>query len=532
MASRYIYTRWVENEELCLGKELKAYSIRELDIKEANLLQQWERKLEIKREREKIDGLKEEAEFLNDQAIEELDEYKNLLDQSIEKDDLFHWDLLKRIDSFPGFNFKKKPPVLEEPTHSIFIPKKRFLERFFKSLRIKREEAERQASIQLEQRRKKNAKKLIVKQTEYYSEKDAAYQNWKKRKEEFDEEKNSYNNHIENLKNKWAHGAISGVERHAAAVIEHSEFPDSFSKESEIQYNKESKTLVVSMFLPNSDDIPNICGYKYVVSTKSIKEIPMKKQEFNSFYDSVIKQAALKTLAELYRSDEPLNYDLIIINGWVRGVDKATGQPFTSCILSVQMSKEQYNEINFNYIDVDECIKGLKAVYAGSLSNLAPVKPILDISKNDSRFIESKVILDNMDQSENLATMPWEEFEHLVREVFSKYFSGADTEVKVTQSSRDGGVDAVAFDPDPIRGGKFIIQAKRYNKVVPVSAARDLYGTVINEGAVKGILVTTSYFGSDTREFIKDKPISLVDGNNLIYLLGQYGYDFKIQLQT
>jgi len=35
--------------------------------------------------------------------------------------------------------------------------------------------------------------------------------------------------------------------------------------------------------------------------------------------------------------------------------------------------------------------------------------------------------------------------------------------VKVTQASRDRGVDAIAFDPDPIRGGKFVIQAKRYN---------------------------------------------------------------------
>jgi restriction system protein len=48
-------------------------------------------------------------------------------------------------------------------------------------------------------------------------------------------------------------------------------------------------------------------------------------------------------------------------------------------------------------------------------------------------------------------------------------------------------VAAIAFDFDPIKGGKFVIQAKQYNKVVPVSAARDLYGTILNEGDVKGI---------------------------------------------
>ena len=67
---------------------------------------------------------------------------------------------------------------------------------------------------------------------------------------------------------------------------------------------------------------------------------------------------------------------------------------------------------------------------------------------------------------------------------------------------------------------------------MPVSAVRDLYGTMINEGAAKGILVTTSYFGSDSREFVKDKPISLIDGSNLIYMFSQYGYDVHIELQN
>jgi len=136
-----------------------------------------------------------------------------------------------------------------------------------------------------------------------------------------------------------------------------------------------------------------------------------------------------------------------------------------------------------------------------------------------------------LDEGVNLAEMDWEDFEYLVRELFEKIFSDDGSEVRVTQASRDGGVDAVAFDNDPIKGGKFIIQAKRYNNVVSVSASRDLYGTVINEGAVKGILVTTSYFGNDSREFAKDKPITLIDGSNLVYLLNKYGYKAHIKLK-
>ena len=115
--------------------------------------------------------------------------------------------------------------------------------------------------------------------------------------------------------------------------------------------------------------------------------------------------------------------------------------------------------------------------------------------------------------------------------MFEKEFSITGGEVKITQASHDGGVDAVAFDPDPIRGGKILIQAKRYTNVVGVSAVRDLYGTVVNEGATKGILVTTSEYGNDAYNFVKDKPITLINGGNLLYLLEKHGYHMKIDVK-
>ena len=120
--------------------------------------------------------------------------------------------------------------------------------------------------------------------------------------------------------------------------------------------------------------------------------------------------------------------------------------------------------------------------------------------------------------------MDWKDFEYLIRELFQKEFENDGVEVKTTQASRDGGVDAIMFDPDPIKGGKYIIQAKRYNNLVGISAVRDLYGAVHNEGATKGILVTTSDFGADSYEFVKDKPLTLINGSNLLSLLQKHNY--------
>lgn len=130
----------------------------------------------------------------------------------------------------------------------------------------------------------------------------------------------------------------------------------------------------------------------------------------------------------------------------------------------------------------------------------------------------------------NLAVMSWDDFEHLIRELFEKEFELRGGEVRVTQASRDGEVDAIAFDPDPITGGKIVIQAKRYTRTVGVSAVRDLFGTVMNEGASRGILVTTADYGPDAYQFASDKPLTLLNGSNLLHMLERHGYRAKIDL--
>lgn len=159
-----------------------------------------------------------------------------------------------------------------------------------------------------------------------------------------------------------------------------------------------------------------------------------------------------------------------------------------------------------------------------------PVPPIVRMDRADSRFVAAYDVIDTLEDTTNLAAIDWEDFEHLIREVFEKEFSGEGAEVKVTRASRDGGVDAVAFDPDPIRGGKIVIQAKRYTNTVGVAAVRDLYGTVMNEGAIKGILVTTSDYGPDAYSFANGKPLTLLNGSNLLHLLQKHGHRATIDI--
>jgi restriction system protein len=196
-------------------------------------------------------------------------------------------------------------------------------------------------------------------------------------------------------------------------------------------------------------------------------------------------------------------------------------------------TREEFEPLIIAEVDPKKCFRALRGIETPSYDEPSSVTPLMQFDRDDRRIVEGRDVVQSLDASTNLAAMDWEDFEHVVRELFAKMFSArsAGAEVHVTRASRDYGVDALVYDPDPIMGGKFVIQAKRYVNTVDVAAVRDLFGTVQNEGASKGFLVTTSGFGPDAHQFAKGKPLTLIDGPQLLGLLEQQGYAFRLDLK-
>lgn len=296
--------------------------------------------------------------------------------------------------------------------------------------------------------------------------------------------------------------------------------------EGETKFNLDSGIVI------HEHRFPDLSGAEWVKHTelkagwtKKSANQKEKKEASARLYPSL----CLRLAAEIARLDDEGVVKAIAINGWADYTEKSTGQGKRAYCASLFATKEQIQSLNLATLEPLEAFSALKGVCARSLE-LTPIAPIIRLDTNDPRFVDAKEVLSKMAADENLAAMDWENFEHLCRELFERAFEQSGAEVKVTQASRDQGVDAVVFDPDPLRGGKIIIQAKRYTNTVDVSAVRDLYGAVINEGAVKGILVTTSHFGPESYSFAKDKPLTLLNGNELLNLLETHGYKFRINL--
>ncbi len=321
---------------------------------------------------------------------------------------------------------------------------------------------------------------------------------------------------------KTADGLVARAEQ----TFRLEKFPPFVPAEFALKFDDESKILILEHQYP---DVGAIHWTKWVSLKSGLSKKPANQKEAKEAANLLYPSLSLRIAYELARLDNENIVEAVVVNGWANYIQKSTGQTKRAYCSSLFAIKTQLLGLNLAAVDPLSAFSALKGVVARSLE-LIPIAPILRLNTEDKRFVDAKDVLSKMAEGENLAAMDWEDFEHLCRELFEKAFAGSGAEVKVTQASRDQGVDAVIFDPDVLRGGKIVVQAKRYTNTVDVSAVRDLYGAIINEGATKGILVTTSHYGPDAYGFAKNKPITLLNGEELLGLLQKYGYSFKIDL--
>lgn len=360
----------------------------------------------------------------------------------------------------------------------------------------------------------------------------AAQEKWETERTRFEEVKSTTNARIERHRAGFAARDPEAIAAYFECALASTAPLDFFKTISNVKYIAETKVLALDYALPSPDEIPNVKEVKYNKTKNLFIEIVLSEVARKRLYDSVLYQLTLSAIHHLYRFDGQYLIDAVVFNGWVDSIDRATGHHVLACILSVQAGRNEFLAINLEHVDPKACFKNLKGIGSSSLHGLSPIAPIFNVNSEDKRFVSSYQVVDNVSGGTNLAAMDWEDFENLIRELFEKEFSQNGGVVKITRASRDGGVDAVAFDPDPIRGGKIVIQAKRYTNPVGVSAVRDLYGTVLNEGATKGILVTTADYGPDSYEFAKGKPLTLLSGSNLLSLLQKHGHHATIDLKA
>jgi len=485
------------------------------------------------------------------EAQEELEGLASILKHTLSVNDAINWENLKNRKPFPEpkpllGKMLKAPhtptlPIMPQVLDPKYAPRLGFIDKIVKSRREVREaeaRAQFESDVYKVSEQIANIQRIHVEAIRDYEQQverinqeyQRALASWQQRQTEYLAQQRQANAAVDEKRIAYQEKQPASVIEYCDLVLSSSRYPDNFPQEFEIDYDSEAETLIIDYTLPAPTHLPTLKVVKYIASRDELEDQHITESQSSALYDEVLYQIVLRTVHELIEADTASALATIVFNGIVTEVNRSTGKPVTACILSLRVNRNEFLAINLGHVNPKACFKSLKGVGSSRLHGLVPVPPIMVLRRDDGRFVSAHEIANTLDASVNLAALDWEDFEHLIREVFAQEFSSNGGEVKVTRASRDGGVDAIAFDPDPIRGGKIVIQAKRYTSTVGVSAVRDLYGTVLNEGATKGVLVTTSDYGPDSYAFASGKPLVLISGANLLHMLEKHGYKARIDL--
>jgi restriction system protein len=454
---------------------------------------------------------------------------ESLLNETLDVDDAITFEELKDKTPLPDFEpgqlgIQEPPPP--EPRIPYDKPSEprglaRMIPGWRKKYAVVEEEAQKEHGARQAQAKMEHSlalKSHVQRETERLEKLDQARRSHDEAVAQLEEERQQQHAGIDEFERTFLEADRGAIVKYFSLVLERSPYAEDIPRGYRLAYVPESRQLVVERELPGISVVPEAREYRYIKASDEIKPSPRPAAERKKLYSSVVGQMVLRTVHELFEADRPNFIDTIVLNAFVDTVDPRTGQAIRPYLVTVRTSRDAFMALDLGHVEPLACLRALNAGVSKSPAELAPVKPVLEFSMVDPRFVEEADVLSALEQRPNLMELTPGEFEALITNLFERM----GLETRMTQPSRDGGVDCVAYDPRPIFGGKVVIQAKRYKNTVGVSAVRDLFGTMQNEGASKGILVTTSGYGKAAFEFAGGKPLELLSGSNLLYLLQEH----------
>ncbi len=306
------------------------------------------------------------------------------------------------------------------------------------------------------------------------------------------------------------------VEFFSAALYASAAWSGEFPRQVAAGYDADTGQLVLDWELPGFTVVPEVKAVRYMPSVDQDKETPRPVTQRRALYREVLAQCVLLVLHEVFAADESEALESVVVNGFVDGHDPTTGRRDQLVLATVAAERAAFRELHLAQVDAVGC---LTAALGGQLSARPDQLAAVQQPVRRPGDVGNRVVAHGGDEDPDLYTMDPLEFENLVAELFRAMGWQAVTTVR----SGDGGVDVDALDPAPITGGRIVVQVKRYRNTVSPTAVRDLYGTVQDTGANKGVLVTTSKFGPTAHAFVNGKPLELISGPQLVEHLHRHG---------
>ncbi|WP_433358207.1 restriction endonuclease [Micromonospora saelicesensis] len=312
----------------------------------------------------------------------------------------------------------------------------------------------------------------------------------------------------------------AAVETYLLSMMSIVPLPDSFPREMQIAFDPTNEHVVLEVELPRPECVPAKSAARYVLSKDEIFEVARPAKEMAALYRASVAQLSLLSLAAIFKFDPAVKQ--ISLNGRVRHVSPATGHEERPHIVSVVVSRDQFEPIVLERVNPNECLRHLRALVSPHPFELEAVEPLVSFDRSRLAFIDGLEVVSSLDARPDLMAMSPTEFEHLIRQLLEADPSIERVESLTTRQSNDGGVDGVVYINQPFGRSMTVVQVKQYarSRTLGPDHIRELIGSMHEAKAGNGLLVTTSTFSPIARTNAADfGRISLIDGSNLVFMV-------------
>ena len=133
------------------------------------------------------------------------------------------------------------------------------------------------------------------------------------------------------------------------------------------------------------------------------------------------------------------------------------------------------------------------------------------LSKSRKEQALSRISIFKISQIDTLSGVEFEQYLFLL-------FKKMGYKVSLTRASNDFGADLI-LSMGSERG---VVQAKRYNSTVGVSAVQQAHSAKAHYGAEYAIVITNNYFSVEAKKLAKENSVTLIDRDGLQNLVTKY----------
>ena len=206
------------------------------------------------------------------------------------------------------------------------------------------------------------------------------------------------NAEVDAFREAYHAGEPDAVLNYASMVLASSRYPQDFPQQHRVAYVPESRQLVIEMDLPGFAVVPENLEFRYVKSKDEISPKARPTTQRRALYASVVSQVALRTVHEIFESDRAEHLESVVFNGHVDTIDPRTGRPIRPCLITLRTTRDVFDGLDLAHVEPQACLRGLSASVSKSPAELAPVRPVLEFSMVDRRFIDEIDVLSTMDR--------------------------------------------------------------------------------------------------------------------------------------